>query len=286
MRTCRILDVHQPKPLMPRTQPTPASSLHQPPYSDVLPAAIVFRAAKMPAHASYPTHRHVWGEFVYAFSGVMEVQLSDQHYIAPPQFGIWLPPQVEHRGLNRQEALFSSLYVTAGLCAALPQTTCVLTVSPLARALLENLRLATPALPQRPQDQRLLQVLVDQLAQARCVGSYLPRSQDPMLGAVLRALEEHPGDERSLAQLAAAHHTTERTLSRRCQSDLGMSFAEWRQRLRVVKALPLLESGAKVESIALDLGYASASAFIAMFRRMTGVTPDEHRRAGGTVGVR
>jgi AraC-like DNA-binding protein len=32
-----------------------------------------------------------------------------------------------------------------------------------------------------------------------------------------------------------------------------------------------------VATIALDLGYASASAFIAMFRRMTGVTPDEQR---------
>ena len=70
-------------------------------------------------------------------------------------------------------------------------------------------------------------------------------------------------------------------ICRRCQRDLDMSFAEWRQRLCVVKALPLLESGAKVESIALDLGYASASAFIAMFKRMTGVTPNEHRRLGG-----
>lgn len=271
---------------MPRRQPSPANSLLSPPYRDALPAPIVFRAEKMAAHASYPVHRHAWGEFVYSFSGVMEVKLADEHYVAPPQFGIWLPPQVEHRGLNRQESLFSSLYVTANLCTALPQTTCVLTVSPLTRALLENLRLHPPGLPQRPEDQRLLQVLVDQLTQARSVGSYLPHSQDAVLQKVLEALDEQPGDERSLAQLAAAFHTTERTLSRRCQSDLGMSFAEWRQRLRVVKALPLLESGAKVESVALDLGYASASAFIAMFRRMTGVTPDEHRRAGGFVDVR
>ena len=96
---------------------------------------------------------------------------------------------------------------------------------------------------------------------------------------MLKALDEHPGDERSLAELAAAFNSTERTLGRRCQRDLGMSFAQWRQRLRVVKALPRLESGEKVETIALDLGYAGASAFIAMFRRMTGVTPDEHRRA-------
>jgi AraC-like DNA-binding protein len=38
-----------------------------------------------------------------------------------------------------------------------------------------------------------------------------------------------------------------------------------------------------VETIALDLGYASSSAFIAVFRKLTGITPDEHRRARGAV---
>jgi AraC-like DNA-binding protein len=261
--------------------PEPASTLRQPPYRDALPAPIVFRAERMPPEASYPTHRHAWGEFVYSFSGVMEVRLAGQHHLAPPQYGIWLPPDVEHRGLNRQQATFSSVYVTTALCAAMPPVSCVLTVSPLARALLDHLRLQPPGLPQSAAEQRLLQVLVDQLSHARRVGSYLPRSDDPLLRMVLQALDEHPGDERSLAELATAVHSTERTLSRRCQRDLGMSFAEWRQRLRVVKALPRLESGEKVEAIALDLGYASASAFIAMFRRRTGLTPAEHGRARG-----
>ena len=266
--------------------PPAAKTLHQPPYRDALPAPIVFRTAQMPPQASYPTHRHAWGEFVYSFSGVMEVKIAAQHYIAPPQYGIWLPPQVEHRGLNRHEALHSSLYVGAELCAVLPDVTCALTLSPLVRALLEHLRWHPPGLPQSLEEQRLLRVLVDQLSHARSVGSYLPHSEDPVLAAVLQALDDHPGDERSLAELAAAFHSTERTLGRRCQRDLGMSFVEWRQRLRVVKALPRLESGEKVESIALDLGYASASAFIAMFRRMTGVTPDEQRRAQASTAAR
>jgi len=71
---------------------------------------------------------------------------------------------------------------------------------------------------------------------------------------------------------------------RRCQRDLGMSLAQWRQRLRVVKAMGLLESGQTVETIALDLGYASASAFISMFKRLTGATPDEFRK-GAAVPV-
>ena len=97
---------------------------------------------------------------------------------------------------------------------------------------------------------------------------------------MLTALEKNPADERSLAQWAKQVHTTERTLERRCQQHLGLSFSDWRQRLRVVKALAMLETGQSVETIALDLGYSSASAFIAMFRRMTGTTPDKVRGQG------
>lgn len=259
----------------------PAKHLYRPPFAESLPASIYFRSASVPADAAYPQHRHAWGELVYSFSGVMEVKLDDRHYLAPPQYGIWLPPFVEHTGLNRYETSFCSVYIAEELCTALPRSTCAITVSPLVRAILEQLREHPPGDERTEQEERLLRVLVDQLAGATCVGSYLPTSDDPLLGPVLRALEANPGDTRSLPELAREANTTERTLIRRCQRDLGMSFAEWRQRLRVVKAMPLLEAGQTVENIALDLGYGSASAFIAMFRRLMGVTPDEFRRKGG-----
>ncbi|MET0963095.1 MAG: helix-turn-helix transcriptional regulator [Noviherbaspirillum sp.] len=259
--------------------PLPAKHLRAPPFVDALPASIYFRTAHMPAHATYPQHRHAWGEFVYAFSGVMEIKLADRHYLAPPQYGIWLPPNVEHTGLNRYEACHSSLYIAEPLCGDLPPATCALTVSPLVRAILEHLRQHEQGSSGSGGEERLLQVLVDQLASAACAGSYLPMSEDALLGPVLRELESRPGDTRSLAELADAAHTTERTLMRRCQRDLGMTFAEWRQRLRVVKAMPLLETGRSVENIAFELGYGSSSAFITMFRRLMGVTPDEFRKA-------
>ncbi|HVL76296.1 MAG TPA: helix-turn-helix transcriptional regulator [Noviherbaspirillum sp.] len=258
--------------------------LHPPLFSEAFRTPIVFRAASIPADGAYPVHRHTWGEFVYSFSGVIEVRIGARQYLAPPQYGIWLPPDVEHQGLNRYEACHSSLYVAATLCEGLPHEACALTVSPLVRAMLEHLREHPPQWPHSAQDGRLLQVVVDQLGSAARAGSYLPTTEDPLLGAVLAMLEADPGDTRSVAQLAQAVHTTERTLVRRCQRELGMSLSEWRQRLRVVKAMPLLEAGEKIEAIALDLGYGSASAFIAMFRRLMGVTPDEYRRqAQGTV---
>lgn len=247
--------------------------LKLPPSSPHMPAPIMFRSAHVPAQGLYPRHQHAWGEFVYSFSGVMEIKVAEHHYLAPPQYGIWLPPGVQHVGLNRYEACHCSLYIAPEQCSALPRTPCALTVSPLVRALLDHLHQQPAEKPIGPRTARLLRVLVDQLALAPCAGSYLPNSDDAALGAVLRLLQAQPGDKRSLAELARAAHTTERTLMRRAQRDLGMSLAEWRQRLRVVKAMALLEAGQSVETIALDLGYSSASAFITMFRRLVGTTP-------------
>ena len=114
--------------------PVTPRHLRQPPFRDALPAPIFFRAAWVPAQTAYPQHRHDWGEFVYSFSGVMEVKLADQHHTAPPPYGIWLPPQVEHTGLNHAETCHCSLYISAPLCDKLPREACVLIASPLLRA--------------------------------------------------------------------------------------------------------------------------------------------------------
>lgn len=254
-----------------------ASRLQQPPFDNRLPHSLYFRAAQMPKNATYPHHSHPWGELVYSYSGLMEISLNDGHYLAPPQYAVWLPPGVEHRGLNRHAAVHCSLYVDRALCAPLPDRTTALEVSPLLRSMLEHLRATKDGDPSVPERLRFLQVVVDIVAAAPRVGTYLPWSTDALLEPILTRLQENPSDNRSLAEYGRLANTTERTLIRRCLRDLGMPFSEWKQRLRVVKAMPLLEANKTVEHISAKLGYSNASAFIAMFRRMTGVTPDEYR---------
>ena len=255
------------------------------PFDETLPFPVYFRTDSLQPDSSYPRHRHHWGEFVYAFSGVMELKLADRHYLAPPQYGIWIPPEVAHVGLNRHEATFCSLYLARERCRRLPREACALAVGPLLKALLEQLRARGIDTPRKPPDVRLVEVLMDELAAAPRQGTYLPTSEDPLLRPILTVLEARPDDQRTLADWASTVHATERTLVRRCQRDLGMSFGEWRQRLRVVRALALLEAGRSVESIALDLGYGSSSAFIAMFRRMSGTSPDKLRRDATVVSA-
>lgn len=241
----------------------------------IAPLWLIFRHD--PAQSIYPQHGHAWGEFIYAFNGVMEVNIHQMNYITPPPYGVWLPPNTQHSGLNRTSVSHATLYIHESLCHALPQQAGILLTSPLVSAILQHLKQHSLQ-ETEPEYLRLLQVLLDQLQHAELIGSYLPHTEHHALKQILDFLHAHPADQSTLESLAKRINMTERTLARLSQKELAMSLNEWRQRLKVMKAMSLLNEGRTVESIALDLGYANASAFINMFKRWMMLTPDQFRK--------
>ena len=55
-----------------------------------------------------------------------------------------------------------------------------------------------------------------------------------------------------------------------------MSFGSWRTRARLMFRLRLLAQGTPVTNVAMEAGYESTSAFIAMFKRQLGTTPGKY----------
>jgi AraC-like DNA-binding protein len=66
-----------------------------------------------------------------------------------------------------------------------------------------------------------------------------------------------------------------KTIQRLFVRQTGMSFGQWRQQARLLRALELLATGEKVIDVALALGYDSPSAFATMFRKQFGQTPSQ-----------
>ena len=247
------------------------------PTNDEIAAPLWIDFRRDPAQSVYPLHQHAWSEFIYAFNGVMQVQVGTQEYLTPPSHGIWLPAHLQHSGLNRTEISHATLYIHESLCQDLPQEAGILLSNPLVNALLMHLK-HTDLDPHSAEHQRLLYVLLDQLKQAQLIRSYLPHTEHIKLRPILDYLHQHPNDQSSLCHLAKRHHMTERTLARYSQKELGMTLHEWRQRLKVMQALNWLNQQRSIEHIAFDLGYASASAFIQMFKRWMGMSPDQFRK--------
>ena len=121
-------------------------------------------------------------------------------------------------------------------------------------------------------------MLLDQLAERRVEHHFLPSTDNKYLAPILIAIEENPTEEISLKDWAVKVHTTERTLSRHCQSELGMSFTEWRLRVRYLYSMNLLRNGQSVKEVALTLGYNQASPFINMFKKYSGQTPEQYKK--------
>ena len=57
-----------------------------------------------------------------------------------------------------------------------------------------------------------------------------------------------------------------------------MTFGAWRQQARLLRGLEILAGGESVTSAALQVGFETPSAFIAMFRRAMGTTPARYFR--------
>ena len=95
---------------------------------------------------------------------------------------------------------------------------------------------------------------------------------------VARALISDPADPRNLAAWGREVGASGRTLTRAFLADTGIPFARWRTSVRLQAALPLLAAGEPVANVAGYVGYETPSAFIAAFRRQTGVTPGAYFR--------
>ncbi|MFU0448774.1 helix-turn-helix transcriptional regulator, partial [Pseudocitrobacter faecalis] len=94
------------------------------------------------------------------------------------------------------------------------------------------------------------------------------------------AMIADPASEVTLESLAAECAMSGRTLARLFQKELGMSFGEWRRRMRLMLSLPRLAAGASILEVAMEHGYQSPSAFAAMFKRTFGIAPSQYLGEG------
>src|SRR6185503_17371695 len=99
------------------------------------------------------------------------------------------------------------------------------------------------------------------------------RPQSNRARRVASHLQQAPDDTASVAALARRAGASRRTIERLFARETGMTMAEWRRRLRMLHAVRLLAEGQPVTAAALAVGYASVSAFIAVFKREFGATP-------------
>ncbi|PHM63585.1 AraC family transcriptional regulator [Xenorhabdus ishibashii] len=247
-------------------------------FQPMMPDILSFRDEALHADTECRLHTHHFGQLIYVVCGVMETQVGKQRFLAPPEFCIWIPENTAHSSYNRKALRFWIIDISPQWTNTLPQQPCIIRLSGIFNTIMADFFERQIRQPETERDRRLARVLIDQLELSPRQCTYLPCSKDKLLAPILQMLERNPADNTSLAEWAKKRYTSERTLSRRCQQELGMSFSEWRQRLRFLHSISLLEQGKSIHEIAFDVGYSSSSAFIAMFQQIAGTTPERFRK--------
>ena len=105
-----------------------------------------------------------------------------------------------------------------------------------------------------------------------------PQGGDKRLRALCEAVLRAPSERATLAEWAADIGASERTAARLFRDELSMSYQQWRQQAILAHALPLLARGQSIGAVASASGYASDSAFSAMFKAAMGQSPSHFQK--------
>jgi len=116
----------------------------------------------------------------------------------------------------------------------------------------------------------------------------IPTAQSKQLRRALAHMLGRLGRPVGLADAALAGAVSERTLQRRCRTELQMSLSSWLTRARVIHSLELLSSthsDRSVAAIARSCGYNSPAAFTRAFSQLLSTTPSAWRSAAALPDV-
>jgi AraC-like DNA-binding protein len=233
------------------------------------------RALAMDTHIV--PHEHAWAQFTYCASGLMQVTVVQGEvqttYIVPPSRAVWIPPGVQHTVVVLENAELRTVSVAP---QALPPdwTDCrVLVVSPLLREVVQALDGSVPG----PRDEALMALALDEMQRADTQNLGVPMPHplhgDKRLRALCEAVLRDPAEKGPLRDWVHQVGASERTMARLFRDELGTSYQQWRLQAVLATALPQLARGLPIAQVAAAAGYASDSAFSAMFRQAMGQAP-------------
>ncbi len=203
----------------------------------------------------------------------MTVDTRIGQWVVPPHRAVWIPAGVEHAVRMTGQVRMRTLYFRPDISGCLPESCCVITVTPLLRELiLETMRLHMLD-ESVPEHARLAAVLTDQIVRTREAALQIKLPSDSRARRVAQNAQADLSRSQPISELVENCGASVRTIERLFLRETGMTFGRWLQRVKALHALERLAAGDSVTCAGLSVGYDSTSAFIAMFKRVLGTTP-------------
>lgn len=188
-------------------------------------------------------------------------------WFVPQGHALWMPPDLTHDVSMHSDVVMQAAYADSSTLAGLTKQPRVMKVSGLLQAVLNALADGSLADKWTERSDHLAWLALDEIARAQATPFTLPLPEDARLLRIANALIAEPGSNRTIDQWCDVVGLSRRTMTRLFRSQLGLSFADWRCRLRLLAAITRLADGESLVRVAASLGYRNVSAFRAMAAR-------------------
>ncbi len=244
-----------------------------------VPRPIVAWAGRYSSGDVIPPHTHPRAQLLYAVEGVMRVLTPNSVWTIPSRRALWVPPNVEHHSFMISDLEMRTLYVRPDVPLALGQECRAISVSNLLRELILGLLEEPAEYPVPGRGEHLSALILTEINRATTHAVEIPWPQDRRLQTVCHLIMNASGANRTIEDLAEEAGASARTLIRLFPKETGLKYGQWVQQVQVAEAICRLGRGESITRIADALGYASPSAFSAMFKRVFGVAPNQYLQA-------
>jgi AraC-like DNA-binding protein/quercetin dioxygenase-like cupin family protein len=243
------------------------------------PVAVLHQSFVSGAKTRWHSHRRT--ELLHASGGLLVLSTESGTWTVPAGHALLVPADLPHElagyGCSEMRAAF---FTDAALGAALPRECRVIAVSDLLDIALRSLASGPLLYDADGRGGHLAALVVDEIARAKEIHIALPLPQTMRLRQLCRDMIQKPSLALDLDGWARHAGVSRSTFTRRFRAETGLSFAEWRRRLRMLHTLTLQADGVPLRQAARTAGYRSSNALRDMMRRTMSETvrPDGSRR--------
>ena len=238
-------------------------------YQDV-PRAVSVMPKPFAAASRTGRHSHPRAQLLYATAGLMMASAEDGNWVVPEGHALWIPPGLPHAVAMHGAVAMCSAYIAPAVAAGFPGRCRVIAVSALLAAALTALAEEPVLYPEAGRGGHLAALILDEIGRAPETPLALPLPRDDRLRRVCLGLIEDPAAQDGLDLWAARAGASRRTLTRGFRAETGLSFADWRARARVIRALALAADGRAPRAVAAAVGYRSPQALNVTLGRVLG----------------
>ncbi len=216
-------------------------------------------------------HSHTVAQLSVPTNGVLYIIVENELFIIPPGMAVFIPKNVLHcvKRINAH-TIVETVYFTDTYKEYLPHTTKSVYLSELSKVVISKICTFAKDEFTGKKVINLINVLLDEFNESDMLNYSLKIPTNRTLLKIYELFTNSTDSYPSLVDASKYVCLSTRTLVRLFKHELGVSFVLWKQQFIFIKALELLMLDKSTTVVAYKLGYNSDSAFITMFKKMSG----------------